>query len=703
MINILLISLQCSLESLPRKGLLDEGEMFPPPQQPETFLDEYLKSHQDTQLPQRAEFEKSPWEEILRAGVQPGKEWPPVDLRTELRKFEKSFKTVDSRGLLSSRVADPDGYLLRKEQERIKQTETIARSIVEDVLEMFSLHLMVESLLAEIIEEALTTVPENQILESLSSPEEVGVVGHVLKVASQTSQEDMFPSQLSQEDMFKSQLSQEDMFKSQLSQEDMFNSQLAQEDLFSSQLSQEDMFNSQLSQEDMFTSSQISPAEGERFKKNSSPVVRMTERGDGGADVVQKVGPLVPYTPSPGESSNSSELEEDGRVSPKSPGNPFDAVKCLPEENFTLLPIELQEESIQFCVKARQMNVKVQRLSASNDSFQTVSSGDPSQESVMTSDGDRDQKDSISPIQILVEECSKAEQMVRRSEETPVQDKKTEVVPPPRRICQRYEFLPDHTEDFVADRVIEDLGYRPVTSFVMKENKTSSSNSAIKAKKKQLKYILIQNWLIENEEFVVQLEKSKELLLSCVPDEPRMAHILVGPVTGIYLVSPTDLSRDSLNQIFSSCSQSLTELWLLSIGSYEVYMQCVAFAYEKAGQKKSSSCKVFALLVNEEIESVAQWVIQLASKQSYEKVVPHLREATSRHETMLRIFPCLNTLSAKIILSKVSFLDFLRLSSSELSSHFPWLSEASLRCIKRVASLRFRSHEILPGVESSTW
>ena len=661
--------------------------MFPPPQQPETFLDEYLQSHPDPQLPQRAEFEKSPWEEILRAGVQPGKEWPPVDLGSELRKFENNLKTVDRRGLLISRVTDPDGYLLRKEQERIKHTETIARSIVEDVLEMFSLHLMVQSLLAEIIEEALTTVPENQILESLSSPEEAGNKGHVLSVASQPSQEDMFPSQLSQKDMFPSQLSQKDMFSSQLSQEVLSSSQLSQEDMFTS---------SQISQ--------ISPAERERSKtsvKDSSPVVPMTERGDGGAGVVQEVGPLVPYTPSPGESSNSSELEEDRRASPKSPENVLDVVKRLPEENFTLLPIELQEESIQFCVKARQMNLKVQRLSASDDSFQTVSSGDPSQESVVTSGGDRDQKDSISPIEILVEECSKAEQMVRRSEETPVQDKKTEVDPPPRRICQRYEFLPDHTEDFVADRVVEDLGYRPVTSFVMKKNKTTSS--ATKAKPKPLKYILIQNWLIENEEFVVQLEKSKELLLSSVPDEPRMAHILVGPVTGIYLVSSTDTSQDNLNQIFSSCSQSLTELWLLSIGSYEVYMQCVAFAYEKAGQQDSSSCKVFALLLNDEIESVAQWVIQLASRQSYEKVAPHLREATSRHETMLRIFPCLNTLSAKIILSKVSFLDFLRLSSSELSSHFPWLSEASLRCIQRVASLRFRSHEILPCVESSTW
>ena len=48
---------------------------------------------------------------------------------------------------------------------------------------------------------------------------------------------------------------------------------------------------------------------------------------------------------------------------------------------------------------------------------------------------------------------------------------------------------------------------------------------------------------------------------------------------------------------------------------------------------------------------------------------------------------------AKVILSKVTFLDFLRLtsSSSELSSQFPWLPESSIRSIQQVVSVRFKS------------
>ena len=46
--------------------MLDDGEMFPPPQQ--AFLTEYLQSQPDPHPPLTAEPEKFPWEEILTSG-----------------------------------------------------------------------------------------------------------------------------------------------------------------------------------------------------------------------------------------------------------------------------------------------------------------------------------------------------------------------------------------------------------------------------------------------------------------------------------------------------------------------------------------------------------------------------------------------------------------------------------------------------------
>ena len=222
--------------------------------------------------------------------------------------------------------------------------------------------------------------------------------------------------------------------------------------------------------------------------------------------------------------------------------------------------------------------------------------------------------------------------------------------------------------------------------------KSSSANSKVKPKPKEipLKYILIQNWLIENEEFVVQLEKSKELIIHDMPDQKMGAHILVGPMTGIFLLSAHDLNQRSVRDIYRECSRSLRELWLLCIGSYEVYMQCTGLSYEAAGREDQSGCRVFPLLLNDNIESIAHWVIQLAKKQRYEEIKPHLRDGSTRHEVMLvKMFPCLNSLSAKHILSKMKFLDFLRLHSyEELSGHFPWLSQAAVRSIQHLRSVR---------------
>ena len=639
---------------------MDDGELFPPSPQSGTFLDQYLlqETHIDHQL-QLKDFENSLcWQEIIKSDDKLNniEKLPLEDFEAEMKTFEDNFDSVDGKGLLGSRITDPDGYFRRRELERIKQTTALAREILEEVLEKCSLQIKIGFLLDEIIEDALKAVLRKHSVTSVSPLES-------------SDPSDVLTPQTDGSD-----------------REDSLGLFVR----FSSQASQEDMFSSQAS-----SLGEQWPEVGERRK---SPEPHMQSCGDQREDVTKgRFGQLVPYTPSSGESTDTSDVEQgDSRIcdvtsqteQEEEGGDTFDMVR-LPEEHFSLLPTELQDESIQFCVKAKQMNIKVQRLSASDDSFQTVSSGElSSQESVLTKAGDsKENKFSIEiPVDMCLEEINET-----KTETTSMSDENTEELDLPRRICQRYEFLPNHTEDFVKDSVVQELGFKPVTTFVMKRKKMKSGRSAglVKRKVTPMKYVLIQNWLIENEDFVVLLEKSKELLINRLPDTRLAAHILVGPVTGIFLVN--DLRHVSLADIYSCCSPSLTELWLLSLGSYEVYMQCTGFSYEKASQKGDGGCRVFALRLNDDIESIAKWVIQLARRQRHEEILPHLREGTSRHETMMGIFPSLNPLSAKVILSKVTFLDFLRLSSSELSSQFPWLPESSIRSIQQVVSVRFKS------------
>ena len=83
----------------------------------------------------------------------------------------------------------------------------------------------------------------------------------------------------------------------------------------------------------------------------------------------------------------------------------------------------------------------------------------------------------------------------------------------------------------------------------------------------------------------------------------------------------------------------------------------------------------------------------VSRKQRYEEIRPHLRDGSTTHEVMLvKMFPCLNSLSAKHILSKMKLMDFLRLhSAEELSGHFPWLSQTAVRSIQHVRSARLSS------------
>ena len=210
----------------------------------------------------------------------------------------------------------------------------------------------------------------------------------------------------------------------------------------------------------------------------------------------------------------------------------------------------------------------------------------------------------------------------------------------PRRICQRFRFIPDQEEETESDRAWGDMVYKPVTSFVLRKKKKkvvkrSSAGRKVKPKETLPKYILIQKWLFENEEFVIHLEKSKELILQVVPDQEMMAHVLVGPMTGIFMLSANSLNKVSIRDIYRESSRSLRELWILCLGSYDVYMQCTGISYEAAGRGDQSGCRVFPLLLNDNVESIAHWVIQLSRKQRSEEIHPRLRGGRTRHEVML--------------------------------------------------------------------
>ena len=564
--------------------------------------------------------------------------------------------------------------LLSQEDRFASQTSNLERCDLQTAI--------VEPVLDEIIAAALRTAAE-----TLSPTPGSDEKGGNLDNAVETSQKEIFSSLSPRKTVTAVKqelpLSQEDMFASQTSNlsDDETPSNTDTTD-HPGGLSDD---KPSVSQQDMFAS-QTSSVDEEPAVLSAllTPISACgDERKDAGQKRKQpgKILPLVPYSPSSGESSPASDLEESDEKMTQEREDPGDDLSSFQNDLF--------------CLNARQMNIKVQRLSASNESFLTVSSGDGcSQGSSVSS-----VEEIKSPIQIPVENCQSLEEEERgeSSSGLPVSGEEPFQLEldVPRRICQRFKFIPDQDEGHELDRAKEDLAYKPVTSFVLRKKKKKVQKSSavatkMKPKDTPLKYILIQNWLIENEDFVVQLEKSKELIIHAMPDQQREAHILVGPMTGIFLLNAEFLKKVSIRDVYSECSRSLRELWLLCIGSYDVYMQSTGFSYELTGREEQSVCRVFPLLVNDNIESIAHWVIQLSRKQRHEDISPHLRDGSSRHEMMLvKMFPCLNSLSAKIILSQMKLLDFLRLNSAEdLTSHFPWLSQSAVRSIQRVRSVR---------------
>ena len=715
----------------------EDGGLFPSSEKTEHFLDKYLQLviediSSSSQFPSEvlAEVEVSPfWNEILSVGgfQQKRKEWPeaPSDnSQPEQMSFDSSPEPVDLGVVLNSspeplerevvldcKMTEPDDNFTEREQgpqERIEQTADIAREIVEEVLKRCELQITVRSLLAEIIAAALKVVAEKVCRADQPTP---GGGGSGDDGTLDSSQEEIFslsPDNIARANQTRDpsgELTPVKIVKLlPASQEDMFSSlspsniaKVVQTRDLSGELtpdkivkplpaSQEDMFSSQASSVDEETavvSSLLTPisAGGDGRADERSEATNTTT-----ANQIRQLGrivPLVPYTPSSGESSSASDLEE---VADKLTEEREDVVRTQPGD-------DLCYQTDLFCLNAGQMKNNVQRLSNSNESFLTVSSGELcSQESAISL-----VEEIKSPIQIPVENCqgSEEEQREESSGANPASEEEMfELVP--RRICQTYKFIPDQEEESEVDRAREDLAYKPVTSFFLRKKKkmVEASSSATKLSKEKpneipLKYILIQNWLMEHEEFVVHLEKSKELIIHDMPNQNNAAHILVGPMSGIFLLNSHALNQGSIRDIYRECSQSLRELWLLCIGSYEVYMQCIGVSYQAAG----SGCKVFPLLLNDNIQSIAHWVIQLSRKQIYQEIRPHLRDGSTNHEVMLvKMFPCLNSLSAKHILSKMKFMDFLRLQSAEeLSSHFPWLSQSAVRSIQHVRLVRLSS------------
>ena len=668
--------------SLPRRSLLDDGELFPPPDKTELFLEKYLQSvsedasskvQEDEFVPPPEQielfldkclqlvtkdpssqseveegFEVSPfWNEILRAGglQEKRKEWPEGLL-------ENSSPEPEDEEVLNW-MMDQEENLTEREEEGTNQTADIAREILEEVLEKCQERsqlqiTVVRPVLDGIIAAALRT-------HHPGSDEDDGT----LDSSVETSQEEIFSSSLSPNNTVAAKRTPIIVMKQQLP------------------LSQQDMFASQTSSEDEEPA--VVSASGD--DRTTITITTTTASGDQIRKTPGKMLPLVPYSPSSGESSSEEEEE-----------SVLEDVRTQPAEDLGDYQNDL------FCLKARMMNIKVERLSGSNESFLTVSSGESGSQASSVSS----LEEIKSPIQIPVENCRSPEKEKKEREESsqaePVRVEEPLKVDVPRRICQRFKFLPDQEEGFEEARAREDLAYKPVTSFVLRKRKKkmkkrSSASGKVKPKDIPQKYILIQNWLIENEDFVVQLEKSKELIIHGMPDQTTVAHILVGPMTGIFLLSADNLAKVSIRDTYRECSRSLRELWLLCIGSYDVYMRSTGLSYELSRREEQSACRVFPLLLNDNIESIASWVIQLSRRQRREEIRPHLQDGSTRHEVMLvRMFPCLNSLSAKLILSKMKLLAFLKLSSvEELSGHFPWLSQSAVKMILYVRSVRLTS------------
>ena len=126
--------------SLPRRSLLDDGELFPPAE--ESFLEKYLEmtredsGSEDQKTTQEERSVSLIWDQVwLDSGRhEKRKEWQQaalVNFQSELRVYSDDVKPMDGRMILHSRITDPDGHFTSELEKHIKETNEAAAKGVQ--------------------------------------------------------------------------------------------------------------------------------------------------------------------------------------------------------------------------------------------------------------------------------------------------------------------------------------------------------------------------------------------------------------------------------------------------------------------------------------------------------------------------------------------------------------------------------------------
>ena len=156
---------------------------------------------------------------------------------------------------------------------------------------------------------------------------------------------------------------------------------------------------------------------------------------------------------------------------------------------------------------------------------------------------------------------------------------------------------------------------------------------------------------------------------------------------------------------FTACCHSFKQLWFVSVQSLDLYLECCQLSNWTVRTK--TACKLLAAAVSGR-QQLAKLVADIVHTQPRIAISKHLSENTSRHEKLLvNMFSCLNPFSAKVILTRISLVQFLSLDEANISSLFPWLPGPAAAHIAAVTATSFQLSQFVNTkrmeMEGQTW
>ena len=209
--------------------------------------------------------------------------------------------------------------------------------------------------------------------------------------------------------------------------------------------------------------------------------------------------------------------------------------------------------------------------------------------------------------------------------------------------------------------------------------------------------IVVLDWLCSDDSFLIQLESEEKLNVFCRFSEQlgvSSPDVMLSPRSGVFVfgLAAPQFRHPSVEDSYSGSEAGLSHLWLVTVSSHQLHLQCCQLAYWAARTKRP--CQVTALLCAAP-RLLPRLLGELARSQT--ELQDCLTELQTGHETLLlRLFPCtVNSFSAQYILHRVGLLSFLSLSRDSLLDLLPWLSAVAVDSLSQVTDRYFHLAQFL--------